>query len=78
MHNDSPFNKYPSLHCVHDAAEAWLLLRPPEHQPHLTREGGGQPITHLRRDGVRLDVAELIFGVHQTPVGQVTGGRKLD
>lgn len=65
--NPSPLDEYPGLHGVHDAAESRLLLRASQHQPHLTREGGGEPITHLWRHRVRLYIAELILRVHQPP-----------
>ena len=64
---NSPLDKDAGLHGVHNAPEARLLLRAPQYQTHLTREGGRQPITHLRRHRVRLDVTELILGVHQPP-----------
>ena len=64
-----PLHEDAGLHGVNDAAEARLLLGAPQHQPHLASEGGGQPITHLRRHRVRLDVTQLILGVHQAPGG---------
>lgn len=63
----SPLDEYPSLHGVYDAAKPRLLLCPSQHQPHLTCEGGGQPITHLWWHRVRLDIAELVLRVHQPP-----------
>lgn len=75
----SPFYKYAGLNGVDDAAEARFLFVAPQHQAHLASEGGGQPVPHLRRHRLRLDVAQLVLGVHQTPgrrSGEREGGAK--
>jgi len=71
-----PLHEDAGLHGVHDAPEARLLLRAPQNQPHLPREGGGQPITHLRRHRVRPDVAQLVLRVHQPPARGEGGERE--
>lgn len=64
---NSPLHKYSGLDGVHDAAEAGFLLVASQHQAHLAGEGGGQPVPHFRRHRLRLDVAQLVLRVHQTP-----------
>lgn len=66
---DLPLYEYASLDGVDDAAEARLLFVASQHQAHLAGEGGGQPVPHLWRHRLGLDVAELILCVHQTPKG---------
>lgn len=62
-----PLHKYPSLHRVNDALEPGLLLAPPEHHPHLPCEGGGQPVSDLRRHSIWLNVTELILCIQESP-----------
>lgn len=45
----SPLYKYAGLNSMDNAAEARLLFVAPQHQAHLAGEGGGQPVSHLRR-----------------------------
>lgn len=62
-----PLHKYPSLHCMDNALEPRLLLAPSEHHPHLPGEGGGQPVSDLRRHCIRLNVTELILRIQKSP-----------
>lgn len=62
-----PLYKDPSLHCMDDAPESWLLLGAALGHAHLPAEGTGQPITDLTGHRLCLQVAELVLGVQQTP-----------
>lgn len=42
-----PLHKDAGLHCVDNAAEAWLVFRAAHHQGPLTGESGRQPVTDL-------------------------------
>lgn len=73
-----PFYKYPSLHCMDDAPESRLLLGTTLGHAHLPAEGARQPITYLAGHRLRLQVAELVFSVQQTPAEQKETPVSLD
>lgn len=62
-----PLHKYPSLHRMDDALEPGLLITSPKHHPHLSREGGGQPISDLRRHSIWLNVTKFILCIQKSP-----------
>lgn len=65
-----PLHKYPSLYRMHNAPESWLLLRTTFGHAHPPAEGARQPVSDLTGHRLRLQVAELILSVQQTPAGQ--------
>lgn len=63
----SPLHKYSSLHRVHNAAELGLLVGPSYGPPNPPGEGGGQPVSDLRRNSVRLQLLEVILSLQTLP-----------
>lgn len=70
----SPFHEDAGLHSMHDASELGLLLRAAAFGSGLLREGGGQPVPHLRRHSIRPQLLQLILCVQDLPEAPEWGG----
>ena len=71
-----PLHKDASLHCMDNAAEAWLVFVSAKFQAPLPGKCGSQPVPDLWWHWVWLDVTQLILCIHQPPAVKVTFTKK--
>lgn len=65
-----PLHKDASLHCVDNAAKAWLVFVTAHCQVPLPGKSGSQPVANLWWHWIWLDVTQLILWIHQPPAGR--------